>query len=210
MGENLWKKIEPMEGMPYFMQPTDEALYARDYISHGNWQSSDANNLIQNLKKDVSKKGTREWPHKVRAIQRFGFELSEIFHLNSHYAVAAIPTSRRPDDPLYDSRLDDAIKELVRLRPLVSIHAPAGFRESHTPQHVLGERMRPDAIYEKLEWYGFDGPAPAVLCLIDDLITCGSHFKAMQRLITEHHRNTSVFGVFWAKTYWPAQPAAAE
>lgn len=77
----LWKKIEtsPFDGdPPALLEPDDICYYAREYVSGGSWKASEANQLVQNLKKDPSKKGTFEWPHKIKAVRQFAQELSSV------------------------------------------------------------------------------------------------------------------------------------
>jgi len=202
-----WRKMEPPD-LPAFIRIDDECYHARERLSKGGFKASETNQLIDNLKKDPSTRGTPQWKWKQKAIRQFASELADVFNETQQYLVSAIPTSTVKSDPTYDSRLDDALSLLVRARPLITIDCPLQFLASHTPQHRRDDRMSPQEIYELLEWTGFAAPPGSLIVLIDDVITCGAHFKACKRMILDHHPTLRVIGAFWAKTIWTAPPAA--
>lgn len=182
------------------LDQTDDCYYAREYISRGGFNASEANQLISNFKKLPSTRKTWQWPHKERAILRFATELARI--IPGGMTVAAIPTSKREDDPEYDSRLDDTLRLLHRSNKTIRVEHPFEVIESHQSAHTGGDRS-PEEIYRMLRWKGLDPEIRAIM-LVDDVITTGSHFKACQRLIREEHgSDVDITGVFWAKTVWP-------
>ena len=196
-----WTKLDrsAVQDPPVYLDDDDVCYYAREYVSHGRWDASDANQLISNFKKKPNTRGTFQWSHRNSAVQRFAQELAA--GLAKGLCIAAIPTSKTPDHPEYDGRFDDLLAELRKLRHDLVIETPIVCRESHQSVHTGGAR-RPDKIYELLEWRGFRN-VPSRICLIDDLLTTGGHFKACQRLILEHHPRMRVVGIFWAKCIWP-------
>lgn len=202
----MWKSLDLVEDPPVRLSQEDRAncFYARDYASRKKYDYSESNNLIANFKKDVSKRETNQWPHKIRAIQRFADELTHLFsELQGKVSIAAIPTSKRRDDPLYDSRLDDVL-EIVSQRCDVVVKEPLIRRVSVEPAHTSEERPTVEQVYETLMWNGIDSP-PNELVLIDDVVTAGTTFKACQRHIHENAPHLKVYGVFWAHTVWPDQ-----
>jgi hypothetical protein len=194
-----WRRIERPEHWPACLEDSDQCYYAREYISRGGYSASEANQLISNFKKAPDKKQTAQWEWKERAILQFARELRLL--LNDGSTVAAIPTSKREDDPQYDSRLDDVLKTLRQFLPALVIERPFEVTESHQSAHTGGGRG-PEEFYQLLKWKGLRFVPPQIV-LIDDVITSGSHFKACQRLINEHHPAIEIAGVFWAKVIWP-------
>jgi hypothetical protein len=197
----LWKKIEfsTLDDPPALLGPDDICYYARDYVSGGSWNASEANQLIRNLKKDPSKRNTLEWNHKLRAVNKFAAELSSI--LPPGQAFAFIPTSKRHDDAQYDSRWEMVKDELSRIRPDLIAKRPILRETSCVAVHQGGKRKRTE-IRATLGWRGFKD-VPGSLVLIDDVITAGAHFKVCKGMIHEVHLALPVFGVFWARTIWP-------
>ncbi len=203
----LWKKLEIVENPPARLGPDDECYYARDYIARGGYQASEANQLIANLKKHPRFKNTPSWRYKQQAIERFAAELGGV--LAANLTVAAIPPSKIPSDPEYDSRLADTLTSLSRLRPDLQIMTPFRSRASTTPAHHGGSR-EVDEILANLEWLGLPESC-RLLVLIDDVLTTGGHFRACKLLVARHAPAVRVAGLFWARTVWdiPEPPAAA-
>jgi len=205
MRKALWKKIDIVENPPVWLEDEDCCYYARDYISRGGYGASEANQLITNLKKPTKRKGTLEWPHKIRAIKQFALELSNA--LKDGVTVTSIPTSKKREDPDYDPRLEMTLGVLAKRRKKIIIEFPIIRRETIQAAHHGGKR-NPNMIYKSLQWVGFK-KVPEHIVLIDDVITSGSHFKACQRLIMEHHPEISVSGLFWGRTVWPEKQEVA-
>src|ERR1700677_1997602 len=198
-----WKKIDANQTLPVYLSAADECYYARDYVSHGSYKSSPGNGLITNFKKDVSRKGKREWQYKVDAINKFAAELKPL--LPNGMAVAHIPSSKCKTDPQYDSRLEDTLRALKRLNASLIIESPLTSKNTVQASHLGGDR-NPEIFYNNLAWVGLSQPT-TTLVLIDDVITTGAHFKACQRKLTEQSPGIRVLGVFWAKTVWIADDA---
>jgi hypothetical protein len=196
----LWKKIERVgtENFPVFLEDDDLCYYARDYIAEGGYAASEANNLISNFKKPVSKKGRPEWRYKLDAISQFAREVAP--PLRSDMLVTCIPSSKSKSDPDYDSRLEDVLAEVIRLRPGIIVDYPISIDTSVLPAHCGGSR-NPSVIYSYLKWNGLREKRHR-LALIDDVITSGAHFKACQRLIRENEPGIQILGFFWTRTAW--------
>lgn len=198
----LWNKIDlDVEPRPAFLRPGDECYYARDYTPKGGYAASDANQFISNFKKDPSKKGTSQWYWKERDAERFALELAGF--LPKDCSIAVIPTSKPDDHPEYDPRFDMMLGVLLARRPDLEVSEPIFRTEACQSLHTGGQRSVAQAL-RTLGWRGFDGEPPGGIFLIDDVITCGTNFKACQRLLREHCPGIAVSGVFWARTVWLA------
>lgn len=199
---SIWNRIDlDVEPRPVFLRPGDQCYYAREYISEGGWQASQANQLISNFKKDPSKRHTYQWPHKQRAARQFAEELAGFIPEGS--SIMVIPTSKPDDHPEYDPRFDMMIGTLHDLRPDLSMEKPVYRTEACQSLHTGGQRSVEQAL-RTLGWRGFDGEAPDGIILIDDVITCGTNYKACQRLLRQHCPGIEVCGAFWARTVWLA------
>lgn len=195
----LWKKIDMVENPPYWLGPNDGCYYARDYVAHGGYAASKANQLIVNFKKPRTRHRTPEWRHKLRAVQQFAQELSTV--LPDGATIANVPTSKRIADPDYDPRLDWTLKLLSKLNRGFAIQYPIVRRETAQSVHT-GAPRNPGEIRKNLEWRGFE-TVPTCVFFVDDVITTGANFKACQQLVHEHHAEVGVIGLFWARTVWP-------
>jgi len=195
----LWKKLDIVEKSPLFITADDECYYARDYIARGSFKDSEANQLISNLKKHPKFQGTQSWRYKEQAVDRFARELAAA--IGKSVSVAAIPPSKLPTHPEYDSRLSDCLTLLGQLRSDLVIERPFFCRESTVPAHHGGSR-RIEEITANLEWVSLSTGC-RTLVLIDDVLTTGAHFKACKRMVAKEAPSVRVAGVFWARTVWP-------
>lgn len=196
----LWKKLELVENPPAFITVDDVCYYARDYIARGSYKDSEANQLITNFKKHPKYRGTASWRYKEQAIERFAQELAAA--VVKGISVAAIPPSKHPSDPEYDSRLSDCLKRLIQLRPDLVLETPFTCRDSTLPSHHGGSR-RISEIIANFNWHGLSSGC-RTLILIDDVLTTGAHFKACKEVLSREAPDVRVAGLFWARTVWPA------
>lgn len=203
MHDRHWKKIDRVgvEEFPYYLDDNDECYFARDYLPGRGYAASESNDLINNFKKPIDRKGRPEWRYKVLAIERFAYELSMALPDDFDGIVTCIPSSTRKDDPQYDSKLDETLSILKRLKPNIQIEYPISIASSVIPSHLGGQKRRPEVIYANLNWEGLRGNSDVIL-LVDDVITTGAHFKACQKIIKENCPQIRVIGLFWAKAKW--------
>lgn len=198
----LWKKLkrDPLGEWPTHLEDTDVCCFAHDYVSHGGFAAGEGNNLISNFKKPISEKGKPSWNYKLQAINRFARELSSLDLDNYH--ITCMPSSKTPDHPEYDNRLEQTLHILHRIKPTIYRASPFANTRSRQALH-LGEGTRnPVTIYNNLTWQGLPHPM-GQLIVIDDVLTTGCNFKACQRLLSEKAPGTQLIGIFWAKTTWP-------
>ena len=70
------------------------------------------------------------------------------------------------------------------------------------------ERPKPDDLYAN---YEIDGalvdPKPRQMAVVDDVLTTGAHFKAMQRLLNEMYPDVPLAGIFIARRVPETDPA---
>jgi hypothetical protein len=200
----MWKKMDLSEGLPCHILLSDNCFYARDYVSHGGYGASEANDLISNFKIPVSYRGQGRWHYKEKAIRRFAQELSTLIgpaDADGKNFVAAIPSSKRTDSPEYDPRLELTLQQLSRLRQDVQVVEPIIRTTSVEPAHQRDSRPKISEICASLQWNGLPEGVNSII-FIDDVITTGASFKACQRIATENVPGIEVCGVFWAKTVW--------
>lgn len=196
----LWKRLDISQADVIHIVSEDHIVYAREYIAGRKYDASETNNLVTNFKKPTERINLPEWRYKLAAIEQFATELSDLFKKDIEYVLVAMPTSKHKSDPKYDSRLEDTLISLSKKKCNVTIQEPFILKDTMIPSHSGGTRS-PQIIYDNLLWRGFAAHTHRVF-LVDDLLTTGSHFKACQRLILEHHPEMEVIGIFWAKAIW--------
>ena len=167
---------------------------------------SETNNLIWNLKKPVDRKGRREYYYKEKAIQTSGDLLRGV--LNVEWIPSAmlvpIPSSKTKQNPLYDDRIVQVLNRMTRNLNGCDVRELVIQTEDLDSFHD-GCRLRPHQLrdYYELDENLCEGDPPREVTLFDDLLTTGSHFKAMQGVISERWPNVPISGIFIARRYLP-------
>lgn len=69
-------RIDPVIlGDHYYLTAEDECYFLREYTARGGFDASETNQIIQNLKKPLDRRGRPEWVYKERDLQRAASEL---------------------------------------------------------------------------------------------------------------------------------------
>jgi predicted amidophosphoribosyltransferase len=185
------------------LTPGDDCYYLYEYTSRKGYSFSATNNLISNLKKKL---GTPGYQYKVRAIGAAAQDLATA--INSKWLDGAtlvpIPPSKAKGDPGYDDRMLQVCR-LIRPKP-----PPLDVRELVVQRNSLPaahESQQRPAVDDLLREYEIDerlvNPAPQRLGVFDDVLTVGTHFVAMKRLLASHFPGVAVSGFFIARRVFP-------
>lgn len=189
----------------YFLEPDDQVMYLFEYTIRAGFNHSATNDLIQNLKKPMDRKGRPEWPHKARAVRNAirNVELAGPFTLPT--TVVPMPPSKSSSDPLFDPRISQiaaGVSYFQDVRPLIVQD------ESTTATHEGGARHNPQ------EWAGLRridesvaNPVPERIAVLDDIITTGAQFKGAKLMLQARYPGVPVFGLFLARSI--RDPSAA-
>jgi hypothetical protein len=184
----------------YFLQPDDECYFLYEYTAHAGWQHA-TNQLIFNLKK---KPGAGGYHYKAPAIARCAAEFTPA--INEAWlggaAFVPVPPSKAKGDPLYDDRMVQICKKL---------NAPKGVDVREVIEQIAstdsvheGNRFSPQQLKAN---YRFDDRAAATMsknvAVVDDLLTTGSHFRALKEMILEKVPDARVVGFFVARRAIP-------
>lgn len=190
-----------------FLENSDECFFIFSYTSHKGFSYSDDNGLVSNLKKEMKYKGTGSWKYKDRAINTCAQRLRIVDVLNNisdDITIVPIAPSKIKSHPEYDDRLvqvlTKAYGKTVDVRELVLQ------RLSTEQDHYSERRQTIDEIFnnyyidEKL----VDGIKGTII-IFDDVITNGTHFKAMQRILKRRFPEKRIVGLFLARRIFPVQ-----
>lgn len=189
----------------YYLEADDECYYLLEYTPREGYSFSDANDIILNLKKSVERRGRPEYRYKDWAIQRSAdllrLALSETWLASA--MLVPVPCSKTKDHALYDDRMVQVLNRMTHglpcdVRELVI--QTASLESFHD-----GYRLRPLQLkaYYELDEDLCDCDQPTEVTIFDDLLTTGSHFKAVQAIIRDQWPNVRVSGIFVARRYIP-------
>ena len=184
-----------------YLSEEDICFCLREYTARGGFSYSDTNSLILNFKKEMDRKGKIEWGYKGLAIQEIAATFSEALGEGPLRSLTYVPVppSQAKDDPMYDDRLTQMLRAMnpslnVDIRELV-------VQIVSTPKSSRSEGRLPPSEREKL--YRLDEsliePAPHAIAIVDDLLTTGSHFKAMKAVLAQRFSSAHIIGLFIAR-----------
>ncbi|HEX4960913.1 MAG TPA: hypothetical protein VF173_08750 [Thermoanaerobaculia bacterium] len=197
-------KIDQLLVLDYpFLSENDECYSLREYKPRAGYAYSATNNFISNLKKEMDRRGRPEWRYKEEAIEEAAGLLAT---LNSEWlrqtTLVPIPPSTVKDDALYDDRMLRVLRRLeerkgfaLDIRELI-YQTQSTRSSSRSDRRLTIPELR--AVYRVEE--SLAGPRPGQVCLFDDLLTTGLHFKVAKELLLDRFPQMRVMGIFLARS----------
>ena len=188
-----------------YLEESDTCAFIGEYTPRGGFQHSTTNNLIFNLKKDVSLRGTPQWPYKASAISQAAIAIRGVFSdaYLSTLTLVPIPPSKARHDPAYDDRMTKVLR-CIRPSPPLDVRELIVQADNMEPAHGSDVRPGPDVI---IAGYFLSEevaePTPRRLVVVDDVLTNGAHFKAAQRILQTRFPRVPVCGFFIARRVVP-------
>lgn len=203
------RKIDDLtRGEHYYLETTDICYYFGEYTAGEGPRYSDTNQLIWNFKKKPERQNLPDYKWKLDAIRQAGDLIKNAFKPQSLPSLTFVPAppSRRPGDPGFDDRVEQALRTVAAaggdVRTLIyqlSSRLPAHESSSRPkPQDLANNyRINPDTAE----------PKPNTIIIVDDMLTTGCTFKAMSQVLTTAFPGVTIAGVFLARR---ALPSAAD
>jgi hypothetical protein len=184
----------------FYLDEQDECYYAGEYTAREGHSYSEINQLIFNFKKSVATRGTPQWHYKEKAILR----AAEIFRLrlrlrqNVAVTFVPVPPSKTKDDPMYDDRmlrmLEALSAEQLDIRELIIQEKSTQVAHTSTIRPTLEHLIENYTLNESQAI-----PIPKIILIIDDVLTTGCHFKAMQHILNCRFPQARIAGFFIAR-----------
>lgn len=210
-GVRLSQIDETSRGDHYHLTAEDRCYYLYEYTSHRDYSFSATNQLISNLKKKPSQADQPHYWYKGQAIGTCGRALGAA--LNPAWLGSAtlvpVPGSKATDHPEYDDRME-RICRLMR-QPAPDVRALVRQAASTTASHEAGQGDRV-TVEDLLDLYSIDetiaAPAPQAIGIVDDVLTAGTHYRAMHTVLAARFPNVPIIGLFVARRVFPDDPRA--
>ena len=189
----------------HYLTVEDKCYFLGEYTPGVGPGHSDMNSLIYNFKKSPMDKNKIHWPYKVKAIETISNFLASLEvwkKIKKNYTWIPIPPSKVRDNRLYDDRLIQVLKNLKSKENVFDYRELVKITSNRAPAHNIQEdRPQPKEHYKN---YRIDDsflqPSPNKIIIFDDMITTGSGFKAMQRILKETYPNADIIGLFIARS----------
>lgn len=195
------------------LEATDVCYFMFEYTSHKNYSYSATNNLISNLKKKPGASTTAELRYKVAAIQECAGYISGAVNLDNlpSWTIVPVPPSKHKTDPAYDDRLLRICKSIASPRPL-DIRELVMQSESISAAHEVGAGARPkvsDLVRIFVVDESLTQPTPTGILVVDDVLTAGTHYRAMHAVLSQRFPGVPINGMFVARRVFPPEESAA-
>lgn len=184
-----------------YLTEEDVCFFLGEYTARQGFAYSATNNLMINFKKPVDRRCRAEWQYKERAIETAATTLRQALNRGALDRLTFVPTppSKAKDHPLYDNRLTRMLCA-VRRDPPLDVRELIVQTESTDAVHDSDIRPRPEeikALYEVDET--MTEPRPREIVVVDDLLTTGAHFRAMESILSVRFPEATVVGLFIAR-----------
>jgi hypothetical protein len=187
----------------FYLAEADECYFLYEYTAGAGWRGGETNQLIHNLQKKSSDRG---YHYKAPAIAHCASALSGVINAEwlAQACLVPVPPSKIKTDPHYDDRIR-RVCDLVRNPGAPRVLDLIEQSES-TEKFKEGNRKKPEELRAN---YRFDeellkAGVPANIGIVDDLLTTGSHFRAIKDMIVERLPQTRVVGFFVARRAIPS------
>lgn len=199
-----FSKIDPLSfGDHRSLSREDICYHLGEYTARRGYSFSQTNQLIENLKKKPHESNSGELWHKQQAIATVAQAFRNVLNSDVNRdklrvaTLVPIPPSCIRGEAGYDDRMTKVLRLMgqdLDVRELVRQY------RSVLPAHEC--EVRP-TVAEIIENYYIDedvaDPPPSVVWIFDDVLTAGSHYKAMQEVIRERFPGTPTAGFFVAR-----------
>ena len=179
----------------------DECYYLMEYTARGGYDRGSGNDLIQNFKKPLEKKGKPEWKWKELAMHAIAKALKPALTGVIDFdttTIIPVPPSKARTSPLYDDRVLQLLHESCP--PNADIRELIICQEDRLAAHEDARRPNFQDIMNNYEINTVVDPAIREnVVIFDDVITAGNHYKACKTFIQLQFTPKSIVGIFIAR-----------
>lgn len=183
----------------YYLDEHDVCYYIGEYTAGEGHSYSETNQLILNFKKSVDRVDTPQWQYKELALKQAANFFRDAIKPDAPITFVPIPPSKAKNDPLYDDRMlrllkatcagrHSDIRELVLQRETVKATHLAERRP--TPEELIANYVIDERLIE---------PVPNTIFIVDDVLTTGCHFKAVEHILQQRFPQVRIRGLFIAR-----------
>ena len=185
-----------------FLNEGDECLFFGDYSARRGFAHSPTNQLIFNFKKPMRMQNSPGWHYKNRAINETAAAFSKILGPRlANITLVPVPPSKLKTDPDYDDRMMDMLRALQAPPGIIpDIRELIVQTQPMQASHESDSRPRPaelEVAYEVDE--ALIQPYPTWIGVIDDVLTTGSHFRAVSNVLKNRFPAARITGLFIAR-----------
>lgn len=190
-------------GDHHHLTPADECYFLFEYTAHKRYDYSATNNLISNLKKKPGASSMAELRYKAGAIRQCAAYIAAAVNRDRlpDWTIVPIPPSKERSNSAYDDRLMRVCRQLDAPRSL-DVRELVVQSQSTVAAHEVEAGQRP-TVDDLLALYQVDEsivqPAPKGILLVDDVLTAGTHYRAMHTVLSRRFPGVPIHAMFLAR-----------
>ena len=193
---------ELIRGQHYYLEAGDLCYFFGEYTARQRAAFSETNQLIMNLKKGNERRGLPDYHYKGAAINRVAQMITSTIGNINDYTFVPIPPSKCRTDAAYDDRMTAILRAAQGMNPALDFRELVQQNLSTVASHASTvNRPTPDEIMAN---YSFDASQlrgiRGNIVIFDDVLTAGSHFKAMKKFLRQYLPDANILGLFVART----------
>ncbi|EBG7270523.1 hypothetical protein EZ821_05780 [Salmonella enterica subsp. enterica serovar Adelaide] len=194
----------------YYLEDGDLCYFFGEYTARQGAAYSETNQLIMNLKKGNERRGLQDYRYKGIATERVARMITSTIGNLDEYTFVPVPPSKCQSDAAYDDRMTAILRIAQTLNPVMDYRELVLQNVSTVASHAsAANRPSPDEIMAN---YRLDENLRAGcrdnIVIFDDVLTAGSHFKAMKRFLLQFFPEANMLGLFVARTARDADMAS--
>ena len=193
-------------GDHYYLTAEHECYFFYEFTAGKLAGHSQGNQLILNLKKQVTRSHLPDYKYKIQAISDSISLLNGAFGVGkallSNAVVCPMPPSKIPGDPEYDDRMLQIANGACKGTGATCLELLKQTQSYATAHHQKdGGRPKP---HELEAIYAVDNNlGKPIVILVDDVLTTGCHFVAARNAVLKIYPETRVIGFFIARRALP-------
>jgi len=193
----------------YHLTAEDKCYYLYEYTSHRDYSFSTTNNLISNLKKKPSQAGQPHYWYKGQAIGICATSLAAALNPDwlANATLVPVPGSKAADHLDHDDRVERICRLMRQPPPDVRALVRQGASTNASHEVAQGDRV---TVEQLLELYTIDEtlalPPPQAIGIVDDVLTAGTHYRAMHTILTGRFPGVPIIGLFVARRVFHDDP----
>jgi hypothetical protein len=182
-----------------YLDSSDHCFFMGEYTARAGYGRSSTNQIISNLKKPPSARGTYQWRYKEQAIREVGRALRANLTPTRLPQLTFIPIP--PSKPRGHDEFDDRMLKVAQaMGSDLDVREMILTLKEREARHTGTDKRDAGALRETL---GLNEcqltPAPLEIMLLDDVLTTGCSFKVCGALLREAFPNIQIWGLFVAR-----------
>ena len=184
----------------------DQCYYLWEFTSGTGYSNGQGNQLITNLKKSPLRRDRPEYRYKVRAIRDCAGWLAEAISDDwlRTGTLIPVPPSKARDHEEYDDRMVQVVNRIQKPFPVdvrelvVQTETIRAAHESPDNRPTVTELVNIYVVDESLA-----DPTPEAIAVVDDVLTAGTHYRAMRQVLLGRFPDVPIVGLFIARRVFP-------